>query len=232
MSEKNKVILQSTMDKPAAISGVIAVVLNLGAVYFLLDTPAVYKPWLLPAWHDAIRMRPEIHAVTSVLFSLGIFSLIPVARALGQRFRSMGSGLGATGALCIEVGALINGAASLLPFVVALYLNPEEMASSKVAIETVSYGLLGVALIGDAGFNLIFGLGILFCSLSEVRRLRGYAIFGIVTGLNVCVVSGQAVSIALARWLGVAGPLWLIWLLWTAYQLWLPSDSEDVTVGS
>lgn len=73
----------------------------------------------------------------------------------------------------------------------------------------------------DALFNLLLGIGLLALSSALWRRgERAVGVFGIVAGMASIPVAGQPFSEASAKLLGVAGPLWLAFVLWTSFRMW------------
>ena len=105
----------------------------------------------------------------------------------------------------------MNATATLAPLVVALHL-PADPESGPVA-----RGLLGMALAMDALFNAVFGCGVLLVGLGQAGGRR---VLAVAAGLLTIPVAGQVVSPAAARWLLVAGPLWLTWLVFASIDLW------------
>jgi hypothetical protein len=89
------------------------------------------------------------------------------------------------------------------------------------ACAPVARALLGVTLSLDALFNLLLGIGLLALSPALWRRgERAVAILGIVAGLASIPVAGQPFSEASAKLLAVAGPIWLLFVLWTSFRMW------------
>ena len=132
----------------------------------------------------------------------------PFAAALRRAWPE--SGLIDAGSRLIATGGLMNGAATLAPFVVSHQLQPLMDPRTPPA----ALALLGLTLSMDALFNGLLGIGIGLIGVAWLlqgrRALGGYSL---IAGLATAPVALQAVSEPFARWLAVAGPLWLGWLV-------------------
>lgn len=207
------------MPNPAlragAISGLFAAALNFGGVLPLADLPAAYKPGRLPEWLGQIQGHPAETAASAWMFTAGVLLLLPFAAAL--RRQTPESGLVDAGSRLIAAGGLMNGAATLAPFVVSHQLLP--LASP--ATEGASLALLGLTLCMDALFNGLLGLGLILVGaawLGAGRKVLGG--LGVIAGLATVPVVLQCVSATFAGWLAVAGPLWLAWITAASVSLW------------
>lgn len=194
--------------RTGAVFGALAALLNLGGVLPLAELPAAYKPGRLQEWLGQIQDHPTETAVSALLFTLGVLALVPFAAALRRAWPE--SGLIDAGSRLIATGGLMNGAATLAPFVVSHQLQP----LMDPRTPPVSLALLGLTLSMDALFNGLLGAGVALIGAAWLRQgRRALGAFSLVTGLATAPVALQAVSEPFARWLAVAGPLWLSWLV-------------------
>ena len=119
----------------------------------------------------------------------------------------------------MALGAILNAAGCVTPLVLALHVAP---ACGAGGCGPVARALLGVTLTLDAFFNLLFGTGLVAVAVALARRERRpvLGVLGVGAGLTTAVVSLQFVSDGAARWLAVAGPLWLAWVMAGSVLLW------------
>jgi hypothetical protein len=152
---------------------------------------------------------------SAVTFILGLLALAGWAAGLGRRGATPAARFGAA---TIATGALLNAAGCVAPLVLVSHVLP---GCASGACAPVARALLGVTLSLDALFNLLLGIGLLALSPALWRRgERAVAILGIAAGLASIPVAGQPFSAASAKLLGVAGPLWLAFVLWTSFRMW------------
>ena len=191
-----------------AVFGALAALFNFLGVLPLAELPAAYKPGRLPEWLGQIQDHPTETAQSALLFTLGVLCLVPFAAALRRAWPE--SGLIDAGSRLIATGGLMNGAATLAPFVVSHQLQPLMDPRTPPA----ALALLGLTLSMDALFNGLLGIGIGLIGVAWLlqgrRALGGYSL---IAGLATAPVALQAVSEPFARWLAVALPLWLGWLV-------------------
>ena len=116
------------------------------------------------------------------------------------------------------MGALFNAVGCVTPLVLVSHVHP---GCAGDACAPVARALLGTTLSLDALFNLLLGIGLVALGASLwTRGARALAILGLVAGLASIPVAGQPFSEAAAKLLGVAGPLWLLFVLWSSVRLW------------
>jgi hypothetical protein len=209
-------MLMPRSDRPGAVAGLAGAAGNLFGVVFLADQPSAYRPGGLDAWAGGALAHPGATVASALSFTLGLIALAAWARAVGRR---AGGPLGRAGGTAMSLGAVLNAAACVAPAVLVLHVAP---ACDPAGCGPVARALLGLTLSFDALFNLIFGAGLGAAALALARRERRpvLGILGAIAGLATVLVSLQVVSDAAARWLAVAGPLWLAWVLATSVLLW------------
>jgi hypothetical protein len=210
------------------VAGVAGAAGNVIGVLFLADTPGAYRPGGLDAWAAGVAARPGDTVASAIAFTLGLLALAWWARAVGRR---AGGFLGRAAGTTMAVGAILNAAGCVAPLVLALHVAP----ACGAGCGPVARALLGLSLTLDALFNLLFGAGLAAAALSLARHEQRPAIglLGLVAGLVTVVVSLQFVSDAAARWLALAGPLWLAWVLAGSALLWRggPADRRTPAAG-
>ena len=106
------------LARGAAILGVIAVFGNLLGVLVLGDIPEAYKPGQLESWLNDSLAHPGDAIDSAIYFTLGVLLMVPFAVALMKLVRGPLAGLAVLGAAFIVAGALINGSATMAPFVI------------------------------------------------------------------------------------------------------------------
>ncbi|MEI7706602.1 MAG: hypothetical protein WCK73_18620 [Deltaproteobacteria bacterium] len=200
----------------AALLGVAAVVGNVLGVVFLLDVPVAYRPTDIDRWAALSMAQPGATVASAAAFILGLVALAGWAAALG---RQVGTPAAHVGASTIAVGALMNAAGCITPIVLVSHVLPG--CRDLAACAPTARALLGTTLTLDALFNLLLGLGLLSIAPSLWRGgSRALGALGLVAGLASIPVAGQPFSESAARLLGVAGPLWLLFVLWSSLRLW------------
>jgi hypothetical protein len=184
-------------------------------VAFLWEIPVAYRPTDIDRWAALSIAHPQATVASAVSFILGLVALAGWASGLG---RQVGTPVARFGASSIAVGALFNAAGCVTPLVLVSHLLP---GCEGVACAPAARALLGVTLSLDALFNLLLGIGLLALGSALWRSgARALAVLGLLAGLASVPVAGQPFSEAAAKLLGVAGPLWLVFVLWSAVRLW------------
>lgn len=190
--------------------GLIAVLGNTVAVFALAKTPHTYKPGTLLKWFEEACQDPQGTILSSWAFALGLIAMIPFVRGLSRLWGD--SKLGDMGESLISFGALCNCLGTLFPFVLVAYLVP--LFSDPSELKAIAAAMLGLALVLDAFFNLVFGLGLVLVGFalwrSGWRKLGG---LGLVSGLLTMPVVLQAGYLSFAYLVLLAGPLWLLWIV-------------------
>ena len=182
---------------------------------FLWEVPVAYRPTDIDRWAALSFAHPQATVASAVSFILGLVALAGWAAALG---RQIGTPWARFGTSSIATGALFNAAGCVTPLVLVSHVLPgcEGMACAPAA-----RALLGITLSLDALFNLLLGLGLLAVGAALWRSgARALAALGLLAGLASVPVAGQPFSEAAAKLLGVAGPLWLVFVLWSSVRLW------------
>lgn len=183
-----------------------AALFNAAGVVPLKDVPGAYKPDTVVLWLESLRAAPGPSELSAALFVAGVLLLVPTAAVLARRLDAPAP------AAALAAGAVLNAAGALLPIVVTRYV-PD-------GADAVGQAFLGTAIALDAAFNACLGAAMLGFGVAARRAgASAYGWAGIVAGLATLPVAGQIVSRGAADWLGVAGPLWLTWLLWTAVRI-------------
>ena len=187
----------------------------MAGVAFLWNVPVAYRPTDIARWAALSAAHPGATLARAVSFILGLLALAGWAAGLG---RQVGTPWARLGASAIAVGAFANALGCVTPLVLVSHVLP---GCEGAACAPVARALLGVTLSLDALFNLLLGLG-LVCLGSALwaGRVRGLALLGLLAGLASIPVAGQPFSEAAAKLLGVAGPLWLVFVLWSSVRLW------------
>jgi hypothetical protein len=214
-------------DRVGAAAGLIGVAGNVLGVAFLVDVPGAYRPAGLDLWATGALVHPAATVASSLAFTLGLLALAAWARVVGRR---AGGPLGRAGGSAMALGAVLNAAGTVTPAVLVLHVAPGCVAD---ACAPVARALLGVTLSLDALFNLLFGAGLALASLALWRRERRpvVGLAGAGAGLATVLVSGQVASDAAARWLALAGPLWLAWVVAVSIILWRGLATRAVDGG-
>ena len=209
------------LARGAAILGLVAFLGNILGVVVLGDIPEAYKPGKLEIWLSDSLVHRGAAIDSAVYFTFGVLVLVPFAVALARLVKGPLAGLAVLGASFIGTGALMNGSATMAPFVVVEQLGPA--AAVDPTFQAAAYALLGWTLTMDAVFNALLGVGMILSGVAMWRapgfgRIAGG--WGVVAGAATLPVVFQPVSYQAAQWLAVAGPLWVLWLLWVSYCLW------------
>ena len=209
------------LARGAAILGLIAFLGNMLGVVVLGDIPQAYKPGKLEVWLSDSLAHPEDAIASALYFTFGVLVMVPFAVALSRLVTGPLAGLAVLGAGFIATGALMNGSATMAPFVIIEHLGTA--TPHDPAFQAVAFALLGWTLTMDAVFNALLGVGMILSGLAMWRdpafgRIAGG--WGVVAGIATLPVILQPVSYAAAQWLVVAGPLWVLWLLWVSVRLW------------
>ncbi len=182
---------------------------------FLWNVPVAYRPTDIDRWAALSAAHPQATVASAVAFILGLVALAGWAAGLG---RQVGTPWARLGASSIVAGALFNAVGCVTPLVLVSHVLP---GCDGDACAPAARALLGVTLSLDALFNLLLGIGLVALgSALWSRGVRALAVLGIVAGLASIPVAGQPFSEAAAKLLGVAGPLWLVFVLWSSVRLW------------
>lgn len=188
---------------------------NVAGVAFLWNVPVAYRPTDIDRWAELSAAHPSATVASAVSFILGLVALAGWAAGLGRQVDSPGARLGASS---IAAGAMFNAVGCVTPLVLVTHLLP---GCEGIACAPAARALLGVTLSLDALFNLLLGFGLLFLgSALRARGARALGLLGLVAGLASIPVAGQPFSETAAKLLGVAGPLWLVFVLWSSGRLW------------
>jgi len=164
---------------------------------------------------------------SAITFILGLLALAGWAAGLGRRGATPAARFGGA---TIATGALLNAVGCVAPLVLVSHVLP---GCDAGACAPVARALLGVTLSLDALFNLLLGIGLLALSPALWRRgERAVAILGIAAGLASIPVAGQPFSEASAKLLGLAGPLWLSFVLWTSFRMWRGAPGRGAPDGA
>ncbi len=203
------------LARGAAVLGVIAFLGNLLGVVVLGDIPQAYKPGKLEIWLSDSLAHPDDAIASALYFTFGVLVMVPFGIALTRLVSGPLSGLAVLGGAFVATGALMNGSATMAPFVVIEHLATQ--TPTDPAFQAVAFALLGWTLTMDAVFNALLGVGMILTGLAMWRdpgfgRIAGG--WGVIAGVATLPVVFQPVSYAAAQWLVVAGPLWVLWLLW------------------
>jgi hypothetical protein len=184
-------------------------------VAFLWNVPVAYRPTDIDRWAALSMAHPLATVASAVSFILGLVALAGWAAGLG---RQVGTPWARFGASSIAAGALFNAVGCVTPLVLVSHVLP---GCDGPACAPVARGLLGVTLSLDALFNLLLGIGLLAMGGALWgARVRALATLGLVAGLASIPVAGQPFSETAAKLLGIAGPLWLVFVLWSSARLW------------
>jgi hypothetical protein len=200
-----------------AACGWVGVAGNVLGVVALGPIPSAYRPGALEAWAGQTLAAPGPASASAVAFTLGLVGLAGWALALRAWLESPA----ADAAWLVAAGALLNAAGTLTPLVVALHLSP--LCAAGHDCLPAATGLLGLSLALDALFNFLLGIGLVAIGLvlrNREPRRRGLATLAVIAGVASIPVSLQVEYTAAARWLAVAGPLWLAFTAWTSVLLW------------
>jgi hypothetical protein len=202
-------------DRIAALLGLVGFAGNVAGVAFLWEVPVAYRPTDIDRWAALSFVHPQATVASAVSFIVGLAALAGWAAGLG---RQVGTPWARFGASTIAVGALFNAVGCVTPLVLVSHVHP---GCAGDACAPVARALLGTTLSLDALFNLLLGIGLVALgSALWTRGARPLAILGLVAGLASIPVAGQPFSEAAAKLLGVAGPLWLVFVLWSSVRLW------------
>jgi hypothetical protein len=184
-------------------------------VAFLWNVPVAYRPTDIDRWAALSAAHPQATIASALSFVLGLLALAGWAQAMGRHAGTPGARLGAS---AIAAGAFANAIGCVTPLVLVSHVLP---GCQGDACAPAARALLGVTLSLDALFNLLLGVGLLLLGPALIRQgARVLGALGLVAGLASIPVAGQPFSEAAARLLGVAGPLWLLFVLASSVRLW------------
>jgi hypothetical protein len=193
----------------AGVAGLVGVLLNVVAVASLGPVPHTYAPGDVPAWLAETRAAPLHTQVSAWAFTIGLVALAAFVAGLARAVEKRRT-LALVGAVFFGGGAMLDAAGTMAP-IAALHVDA-----------SVGLALLWLTLLLDSAFNGLLAIGLL-CFAGALspddgwpRPLRWLALVAGVVGLPVAL---QFSSDTFARWLAVAGPLWLAWVAWTSVLL-------------
>lgn len=193
----------------SGVAGLLAVVGNVLGVVGLQGQPAAYRTDGLSDWVAQIGAHPAGTALSAWGFTVGVLLLTPFAA--GLRALLPRDGLVDAGSRLIALGGLMDGVATLMPFVLSQHVLP--VCASVQDCLPLGRAMLGFALSMDGATNLLIGLGLVLAGLGLRAVAPKTGILGVVVGLALMPVVGQSVSQRLADWLLIAGPAWLGWVV-------------------
>lgn len=192
-------------DLGASAGGVVAVLLNVAAVVFLQSVPHAYQPLEVNQWLAEVMASPSATMGSAWSFTIGLGAMVPFAVGLHSRFSNR---MVTAGASLIAVGALLNAAGTLAP-----------IAALRVGSD-VGHAMLQLTLLLDSAFNFFLGVGILMITIGARHQLPKVLVgLGVLAGVACLPVTFEFVSAGAARFLLVAGPLWLVWVTWLSVRL-------------
>lgn len=208
-------------DRAGSVLGLLGAAGNVAGVAFLWNVPGAYRPGDLDGWARASAAHPDAAIASAVAFVLGLLALAGWGAAMGRRAATPGARLGGS---VIATGAVANAIGCVTPIVLVAHVMP---GCGGDACLPVARALLGTTLALDALFNLLLGIGLLLLAGPIVRGGRlALGLLGIVAGLASIPVAGQVVSTQAAKLLAVAGPLWLVFVVWSSAWLWRPEGAR------
>ncbi|MDA0260879.1 MAG: hypothetical protein O3A21_01585 [Proteobacteria bacterium] len=181
-----------------------------------------YKPGRLGEWFAVNLTAPSGAEWGAILFTAGVLMMVPVACALAKLIGGPLRGLAVIGAALMAVAGLVNGLATMLPFVLSTQLAPVIDMSAAPA-PAMAIALLGVALAADAVAIGCLGAGIILAGLAMAGDPlfgRGLGGLGVIAGLAVLPMALEANYDWAAQWVLWGSIPLLAWLLWLAGQLW------------
>lgn len=207
----------SLVARGAAIAGLLGVVFNVAAVVVVSvgDVGSAYRIDELPRWVIQAGANPTASHASSLLFAAGCAAIAVFAVGLGRRRPS----LRGAGTVLLVVGSALNVVGSLA-VIASTHLHLVACASWECVEQAIFWFRRAIEL--DAAFNFLLGAGLIVIG----RAARGQPeiparlpLLTIIAGVLTLPVALQFVSPLAARWLAVAGPLWLFVLLWWANAL-------------
>ena len=184
------------LARGAAVLGLVAFLGNILGVAVLGDIPEAYKPGKLEVWLSDSLAHPGDAVDSALYFTFGVLVMVPFAVALMRLVKGPLAGLAVLGAAFIATGALMNGSATMAPFVVVEQLGAE--TASDPAFQATAYALLGWTLTMDAVFNAMLGVGMILTGVAMWRdagfgRIAGG--WGVIAGVATLPVVFQPVSV-------------------------------------
>jgi hypothetical protein len=194
------------------LAGVAAVVFNIAAVVVLMQgVGSAYRIDELPQWLEQIAQHPYLSDAAAILFIVGVLALIPFGRVLARQLGTSPTTRFAFWALTL--GASLNALGCTFPMFVA--------HQPKLALDWQVFWLHR-AIELDAAFNLGIGLALCALGLAALRQpgMRLLSRYSIFAGLITLPVSLQFFAPWAARWLAVAGPIWLLAIAFWSAWLW------------
>lgn len=157
-------------------------------------------------WVQDCLAHPRTVEVSAFAFVAGLTALGLWALRNAGRFEG---GPGWYGFHLLAFGSFADSLGSLLPWVVASRLGPED--------GVLGGALLSIALAVDSLFNatLALGLPLIAWGLWERRAPAGLWMLALFGGLFSFIPSAEMVWDQAALGLWVSSPLWLVFLLWS-----------------
>lgn len=214
ISPTDRIALGSDGRLLAGFCGLAAIVGNVLGVAFLWQVPSAYRVARLDAWVTETLASPWASSASAIAFTLGLFALAAWARRLGAE---LGGELARSGASLIAITALLNGAGTLAPLVVAAHIGVADGSGLAAA-----RGFLGISLAFDALFNFGLGLGLLLMAVGARATSRPLRLLMVLAGVLCLPVSAQLLWDPAADLVLVAAPFWLALILITSVR-WLRS---------
>lgn len=188
-------------SRAIGLAGLVGVALNVIAVVALQPFTSPYSPADIPGWLASCAQYPIRTAVSSFAFVFGLVALAAFIIGYAAKLRTAPAVIGA---VFIAGGALLDAAGCPAPLVALNTSAP------------IGEAFLRFTLLLDAAFNGALGVGLVCLFFAQPGRLRWLAL---ASGLLSLPVSFQWASADAARFLAIAGPVWLAWFAATSFGL-------------
>lgn len=201
----------------AGVQGLLGVALNVAAVVLLQKVPHTYKPHTFALWLSESRAAPTQTVLSAWAFTIGLLALAAFFWALRTAVPQPSSpSLFRSGATTLALGAIMNAAGTLTPII------------ALEADDGAARAMLHLTLLLDSTFNACLGLGLLQLAFSAGKAwpllLRALCF---VAGAASLPVGLQFMYDEAARFLAIAGPLWLVALTWISLRLLRERPGRD-----
>ncbi|MBK8014402.1 MAG: hypothetical protein IPK13_24020 [Deltaproteobacteria bacterium] len=204
------------IDRVLLLSGLLGVLGNVLGVAFLYNVPTAYRVGSIDAWASGVFAHPSQVNASAVSFTLGLIALAVFGLTLSEH---LGTRLARTGGWIFAMGCLANAVGTVTPLVLATHTGV------GLEVMPVARALLGVTLTLDALFNLTLGVGLI---LMGIRWPPGGSVLrwlAIVSGAASLPVAAQAFYDPASDVLRFSGPLWLAFVLISAFRRWPEADA-------